>query len=441
LLVPVLAIGLLAALLGAVVVLPQGSTALAATPAKENGPLAKPVAERLGLPKKNHCGDEVARVEMFPGDSGEEVFALTRTWHHVRKCLLDILAVARGQPAGAPIHSFLMRQVFYVLSQPPVRFYRSGEEERLVIGDVTTGGGYDWSRFDRIVYTNAHGVAHNAMSQSQMASWLFAAARILAEAGDTRQAAVFEGLGEAVMRVALDPLDRGGLRSGGACDLRPELGCSWFHAVTSPNRRTPGEGGTLNKHLLVILGLDRAAGDLLAIDKIEPGDRRRQSARDFATAAIEGIHQLVYSSGRRRGEGAAPSLFDFIARDESGAPILRSWLYYGMNPKREGPGYFMRDELVWKNCNYHILDMSLLYRNLTGPGAETDLSGFTIHDPWLKDSLLGFILKAYEIKLAEGIRKDSETTKGGDYHGCGPYNEEGFEKVVSYFREVTQPGD
>ena len=39
--------------------------------------------------------------------------------------------------------------------------------------------------------------------------------------------------------------------------------------------------------------------------------------------------------------GKPPRLADYIARDADGRPILRSWLYYGMNPSVDRAGYFL----------------------------------------------------------------------------------------------------
>ena len=69
---------------------------------------------------------------------------------------------------------------------------------------------------------------------------------------------IYEALGDAVISVALDPVAEKGLRSRSQCALRPELQCSFFHAVTNRYRPTSDTGGTLNKALQVVRDLNRA---------------------------------------------------------------------------------------------------------------------------------------------------------------------------------------
>ena len=348
----------------------------------------------------------------------ERVFALTSTWYWVRRCLENLLAVAETRAAPAPIHAFLEKQVLYVMSQRPVRFYRFGESERLRLKDIVTDDGrLDRSRFDRVVYTNKRGVAHNAMSQAEIGVWLIDARRRLGERGLLPEAAAeYEALGIAAFRVILDPVTDGELKSGGPCDLRPELGCAWYHAVTDPTRNSSTEGATLNKHLLVIKDLEIAALTLAEIDSADPSETRGNTARQFHDAADEGIFQLVYASGHRAA-GLAPNLLDYVARDAAGAPIARSWLYYGLNPEKARGGYFLKAD-NFKNCHYHIIDMSFLSEVFASAGRDVDLGAFTEFREELGTSLLGFILQAYEQKVAEGLMDDSPTLEGGNYAGC-----------------------
>ena len=209
------------------------------------------LAERWGLPGNHACGAETADFSPRPGMEKAEVFALTSTWHWAKNCLANILARTREESPSAPINDFLYAQVLYVLSQPAVRFYRLGDDARYKLTDVLgVDGRLDRSKFDRLVYTNDHGVAHNSMSQADLGAWFLDAKLAIAEhGGDPEAAATYEALGHAAIRVILDSVDEGGLRSRGECALKPGDQCSWYHAVTDPRRKSPKAGGTLNKHL------------------------------------------------------------------------------------------------------------------------------------------------------------------------------------------------
>ena len=60
-----------------------------------------------------------------------------------------------------------------------------------------------------------------------------------------------------MISVVTDTIPEKGLRTRTQCELRPELQCSWFHAVTNRYRPTSNTGGTLNKDLQVIRDLNR----------------------------------------------------------------------------------------------------------------------------------------------------------------------------------------
>jgi hypothetical protein len=236
--------------------------------------------------------------------------------------------------------------------------------------------------------------------------------------------------------VILDDVADGGLRSRSECSQKPGSNCSWFHAVTGQNRPSPRAGGTLNKHLIVILDLSDAAQDLLGIEKLAPKAGRRELAELYAAASVEGMYQLAYGKGYR-GSGSAPNLFDYIARDASGAPIRDSWLFYGLNPEKTKGGYYLKVR-AYKNCHYHIFDMGLLRRIFRTVGKDADLSGFTRTDPTLGRSLLGFIAEAYDRKIAVGMFEDTPTAKGGEFGACRPelFDPAKAEMIRAYFREV-----
>ena len=155
-------------------------------------------------------------------------------------------------------------------------------------------------------------------------------------------------------------------------------------------------------------------------------------------AADAGIYQLVYSAGHKAA-GSPPNLFDYVARDAAGKPIARSWLYYGLNPDRARAGYFLQVN-NFKNCHYHLLDMRLLREAFAGPGRDADLSGFTQPREELGKSLVAFIVDAYQLKAADDLFADSETTEGGNYAGCKKeYMPADFSKVVDGLVGMAPP--
>jgi hypothetical protein len=158
------------------------------------------LAAGLGLPREHACGTGTTVFSPWPGADEVEVFALERTWHWVGQCLRPILdRVGQKKSRAAANDDFLFAQVLYVLSRPPVRFYRAGDDDRHRLDDVLGDDGHiDRSMFDRVVYTNEHEVAHNAMSQGALGGWLRGAARSYARRGDRPElAAVYEALGNA----------------------------------------------------------------------------------------------------------------------------------------------------------------------------------------------------------------------------------------------------
>lgn len=406
-----------------------------AEPGAENGAA---LAARLGLAEDHQCGTRTTSFEAWPGAGEVEVFALDRTWHWVAQCLRAILDRAREKSADASVDDFLNAQVLYALSRPPVRFYRSGEDARRGLADVLGPDGRpDPSTFDRLVYTNEHGVAHNAMSQGALGGWLLEAARYYSRRDRQELATAYRALGNAAFGVILDDVDDGGLRSRSECSAKPGHFCSWFHAVTDQSRESPRAGGTLNKHLIVVLDLQAAANATRGMKALAPEATLRDQAETFEAAALEGMYQLAYAEGHR-GTGSAPNLFDYIARDESGAPIADSWLFYGLNPEKTRGGYYLKVRAD-KNCHYHIFDMRLLHRIFRSVGDGADLSGFTRTDPVLRRSLIEFIVDAYDSKLAAGLFVDTPTAEGGNFDGCPeglPFDAARFEEVRTYLLDM-----
>jgi hypothetical protein len=389
------------------------------------------LARELGLPAKHQCGKD---TEVFRAPGGREetrVFALTTTWHWVRKCLDDLLAVTAEAAPDSPLHGFLEQQVLYVLSQRPVRLYRAADGERLRLRELVVDGRIDFDRIDRVVYANKNGVAHNAMSQAALGTWLLEAKRMLAERGiEGERADRYEALGIATLEVILDPVSAGGLSDTRPCENAAGHTCSWYHAVTDRTRESPAEGGTLNKHLIVINGLERTAVALEAIDAATGEAARGDQARRYRDAADAGLYQLVYAAGHTAA-GRSPNLMDYVARDAAGAPIARSWLYYSLNPARDRPGYFLKKN--FKNCHYHITDMRLLREALVGAGSDADLSGFRDSRADLGTSITAFIVDTFEAKRAEGLFTDAPTTAPGNWAGCRAemFSEETTAEIVS----------
>jgi hypothetical protein len=385
----------------------------------------------LDLPKSSACGKKLVEFRRLP-EIDRWAFPLDRTWHHTKPCLRDLLAAAESQPPEAPIHAFIADQVLFILSQKPVRFYRHGDDARMSLREVLTADlELDFTAFDRIVYTNRRGSAHNAMSHAGLVQSLFEAVRIYATGPnpDPARADAYEAIGTAVIAVVLDPVAEQGLRTRLPCDLREGLHCSWFHAVTNRNRDASDVGGTLNKNLQVIRDLNRGARVLAGIQAVAPTAGRGTLIAGLEKGAGEGINQLVYSSGLA-GPNHTPSLFDYLPRNAAGVPIEKAWLYYAINvPKAKG--YYLRRE-YWKNCSYHILDMVHLHFILQEAGHLTDTSGFREPVAMLGDrSILHFILDTYLDKLEgpDGLYKDTPTEPDGEYMGC----KEGFKPPAPQF--------
>jgi hypothetical protein len=252
---------------------------------------------------------------------------------------------------------------------------------------------------------------------------------------DPARAATYQALADAVISVVTDTVPEKGLRSRSQCDLRPELQCSWFHAVTNRFRKTSDTGGTLNKDLQVIRDLNRSAGNLEKIQEIAPDPARQALIDRLRAASAEGINQLVYSAGLA-GPAATPSLFDFIPKDETGKPVQNSWLYYAINvPKKNG--YFLRGN-VFKNCSYHIKDMLHLYAILDEAGGLTDTRGFREASPHLGGKgILDYIVETYTNKIADGgLYQDSATAGLGNYKACKEgYKDPAPQEVVDYLRD------
>ncbi len=396
---------------------------------KVNG---KQLARAIDLPERHSCGKDTTRLRVVGPANDSPVFALPDSAHWTRRCLDDLLAVSLAAPRDHAIQDFIDRQVLFVLARRPMRFYRSGDTERFRLKNVQNKDGtIAVERFDRLVQANKNSVAHNAMAQANLGTWLLNAAEAWAERDMQHERRVqYEALGLAALNVILDPLNEDGLNSSGACKDRPAETCSWYHAVTRRTGGGSGDGGTLNKHLIVISRLAEAADALAGLDALDGG--RTVAADRFSEAARAGLNQLVYAEGHVAA-GRAPNLSDYIPRDAAGEPIVRSFLYYGLNPARERKeGYFLKVN-NFKNCHYHVVDMKALLDALKSAGSGADLSGFTEIRPDLKDSLIGFIIGSWDAKVSEGLFEDGETAPPGNWAACrrDMYSAASTEKIVS----------
>ncbi len=429
---------LLLAIVAAAVVVAVGGV-IAAKEILRPRPPADLVAS-LGLPKKNNCGDELVQFKRPPRSDDIWVFPLDGTWHHTRPCLDNLRVAAADQAVDAPIHDFIYNQVLFILSQKPVRFYsHGGDGKQQFLGEVLDADRQiDFSKFDRVVYVNNFDVAHNSMSHVDLMIFMFNAADVYRNGPnpDPARAAVYEALGEAVIRVVLDTVPERGLRTRTECELRPGEHCSWFHAVTNRYRPAANVGGTLNKGLQVIRDLYRGSLVLEKVDAAAPDPHRETLIKAMRDATAEGINQLVYSAGIKGG-APVPNLFEYIPVNEAGKPIQDSWLFYAINVQKQR-GYFLR-RAPYKNCSYHYKDMLHLYFILKDSGHLADMSGFREPSEYLGGkSLLHFILDSYTDKVdgPDGLYKDSPTETNGNYLGC----KEGFrdpppQHTIDYLRD------
>ena len=385
-------------------------------PARIDG---KALARELGLPSNHACGKDVEGFRLSRDDERAPVFVPNPSWHWTRRCLDDLLEASLAANDDAEIHDFLERQVLRLLSRPLIRFREAGDERLLRLKDLVDRdtGTLSFERVDRLSIVNRNDVAHNALAQSLVGTWFLNAARGLAEAGKRPDlAAEYEALGLAALDVILDPASGHGLSSSHTCERRSGETCTWYHAATKRSAERPSEGGTLNKHLIVIRRFAEAAGALAAIDATSPGGpARADDVERLNAAARAGLYQLVYAEGHVAA-GKPPNLFDYVARDGEGNAIERSWLYYGLNPARDRPGYFLPN--AFKNCHYHIVDIRALGDAMRIVGG-TDLSGFREARVDLGgSSILDLIVRTLRLKQSEGMFADAPTTPPGNWAGC-----------------------
>ena len=375
---------------------------------------AAPLVDELKLPGDHACGTVTATFQATTGAPKRTVFKLNDDWHTINPCLKSLRNAANNQNATAPIHQFLYYQTLYVLSQPDVQFSDlAGTKDWTLKNVVNKKEELDLGKIQRLTYLSDMEEAYDGMGQTDFAIWALSAYKTVLEKKGTNpyHGEVYKALAMASMEVVAAPAASGGLRSQSTCGLQPMYMCSWFHSKTS-SAGSAEDGMTLNKHLHVVRDLYDFAQDLKNLSVAES----QTYADKYSAAAVEGMHQLVYATGIKG--GVAPNLFDFVARKPNGEAIQNSWLYYGYSPS--GSGYFLKKTPA-KNCGYHKRDINLLVSLFDRMGGLVDTTGFTTPPVGgnLNKSILVFIVRAYELKVEDGLYKDSKTSTGGNFLACG----------------------
>jgi hypothetical protein len=405
--VPLLAVGLAAALC---------LSFPAKVEARKNPPID---LKQLGLSESDACGHRTVTFRVRKKLEQHTVFDVPLTKFQYRHCLAYLLDAARDQPKDAPIQKFIQAQLLHDLANERVRFYKQGSDKKVPLKKVLDDEeNFDLSSVDRIIFVNDEGRPHNSLLQVKLGAILLrAASEAFTRADpDPELAETYVRLGLMAYDPVLDLVDDGGLRSRATCDLKPEDQCSWFHGVTTRSRPdAPLSGATLNKDIIVTNRLFGAADAMSELDSHTNVDLAPR-IDNFRKAAIEGFNQLAFSSGNRT-PGASPNLIDYIATD-NGAPVKESWLYYSINPVTQGK-YFLRKSNEYRNCEYQMTDIKMLYGVISNHGSYLDLSGLTEANSYLGESILDFIVETYRMKQADGgLATDSKTRGDGNFTGC-----------------------
>jgi hypothetical protein len=347
----------------------------------------------------------------------------------------DLREAAKAQAANpaAPIHDLLYTQTLYLLARDSVRFYRFAKPNDLlklkhVIDDEEH---FDLAAFDRVVTLNDHGVPFTTHEQSDFGFWNLANHQVLREGKMPNGGAVkaYFHVGLAAIQVVTDEVEDHGLRARNACAQKPGKTCSWLHAQTSRDGKSPRSGATLNKHLHGVRDLFRAAMKLVEIEKLNPGEDHGALEKKLVTASIEGLNHLVYEN-EAKAKYEAPNFFNFVVMAGGGDPVKRSWLYYGYNTEATKP-YFLSAK--FKNCGYHIHDYELLDATfallasqdgkalLSSVGVDASVVGaFFANEPKLGTSIMQLMYDAHIKKTKEGLYKapDKPLPNGANFDAC-----------------------
>lgn len=434
--------------------------------------------EKIELPRgETVCGRGLVRFSVQPDGASFRAFqgpankaGEDETWHKWNPCLKALLGQAskkiKDGKYNAPVFNVLRAQLLFVLSRPRVRFYKaSAPDVKLPFSSVVTAKGeLRTDRFDRVVYLNKLGVPYDAFSTADFGYWALQAHSAYSQRAEVDPALtpVLYHLGKSVLSNILDNVADGGLRTRARCAIGKDRWCSFFHSVTRDDRPQTNAGATLNKSTLAVRNLIWAA---LVVDRLAArgGDRREllQFRRRLIQGGIEGAHHLVYGASaiESRTPGIPPNIFDFVAVNESGTPIKRSWLYYGFSVGSKQP-YFLKEN-VYKNCGYHLQDMKLVVaihrdleelqtRNVSAKDfepdlfAHLDLSGYHQRHAWLGGrSIIGHMLAAHDLKMQlGGLTAESPSAHpNGDFSACSNAStHEIGEDELLYLRGVNKRG-
>lgn len=227
-----------------------------------------------------------------------------------------------------------------------------------------------------LITTNEKGEAFSAMSQADMGLTLI-------KVGRSTGISKYLNQGIACLNTIITPVSQGGLR-------RRKNGTSFFHASTDRTRESPG--GTLNKHLT-------ATRDLITAGNILDNLGMYSKAKDFRTAGIEGITQLVGSD--------YPTLEDYLVIYK-GQPYPKSWIYYAISIEKKKPYHL---EHGFKNAGYHTLVLLMIKAIHEKLGSDFPLSKFQNQKVSGK-SVVRFMYDTYITKEQSGISKDEDVKKG-----------------------------
>ena len=374
----------------------------------------------LGLSQSDACGHRAVAFKVGKKLHEQTVFDASLTSVQYNHCLGYLLDAAHLQPKDAPIQSFIHAQLLHDLASERVRFYKKGSDEKVPLKKVLDNqGNFDLAKADRIAFVNNAGRPHNSLLQVRLGdNFLQAALEAFTrpdpspELGET-----YLNLGLMAYGPVLDLVEDSGLRSRATCDLKPEDQCSWFHGVTTRSRPdAPLSGATLNKDIIVINRLFGAADFMPKLASHATIDLAPR-IDDFRNAAIEGFNQFTFSSGNRL-PGLSPNLIDYIPETDAVEPVKESWLYYSVNPVTQGK-YFLKKSNEYRNCEYQITDIKMLYKVISQFGSHLDLTGVTQINPYLGESILDFIVETYRMKLADGgLATNSKTRGDGNFSGC-----------------------
>lgn len=249
--------------------------------------------------------------------------------------------------------------------------------------------------------TNNDGKAYSGMGQADMGIALIKVGR---ETGISK----YLNKGIQCLNTLITPTSQGGLR-------KKKDGTSYFHSGTSRDRSSPG--GTINQHMI-------ATRDLITAGNILTELGLTSKAKDFRSAGIEGIKQLVGSS--------YPNLEDYLVIYK-GVAYPKSWIYYSISIDKKKPYHL---ENGFKNAGYHTLVLRLIKAVHEKLGSEFPLSKFQNQKAkGTNKSVVRFMFDTYALKEQSGLETD-EKVKAGNFGGFDPGRGKRIDDTEqAYFRD------